>query len=69
MSLDEENLADIHYVTVLLRLGIDSRGQVQGEVVGVTIAAQTRFAGWRGLVRAVRDLALDQLRERAPNDP
>ena len=53
----EEQLADKQYITVVLRLVVDSRRQsVQGHVVEVGSQQAVYFRGWRGLVRTLRGL-------------
>jgi hypothetical protein len=48
-------LAEKRYLTVIVRLVVDKRGQVvQGEVVDLQARLLGRFAGWRGLTRTMR---------------
>jgi hypothetical protein len=48
-------LAEKRYLTVILRLVVDQRGQlVQGEVVDLQARILGRFAGWKGLTCTVR---------------
>lgn len=50
-----DRLAERRHVTVVLRLVVDRRGQlVYGETVDGQSRSQSRFVGWRGLLRAVR---------------
>ena len=51
---DTTSLTDRHYVTLILRLTLDQRGQLlQGELVDTTHTLQKRFLGVVGLNRAV----------------
>ena len=51
----ENDLANRHYVSVVLRLVVDQHGQlIQGELVGDVNTRPARFSGWRGLTRALQ---------------
>lgn len=57
------NLSEKRYVTVVVRIVIDRREQlVRGEIVDVDGIGQGRFAGWRGLIRTMRDYLTKQPR-------
>ena len=61
-TLDEENLSDESYVTVILRLVIDRReALIRGEVVDTDGQSQGWFTGWQGLIRAVRDYLISRI--------
>jgi hypothetical protein len=48
-------LADKQYATLILRLVLDRQGRLlYGELVDVAGGPPQRFAGWRGLIRAVQ---------------
>ncbi len=61
-----DKLADIHHVTLILRLALNRRGRLlHGELLDVELldVAQTkprRFKGWSGLTRALRDWLANQ---------
>jgi hypothetical protein len=51
----EDKLSDKRYVSVTLRLLVDKRGRMlQGEIVDAVGRRQSRFAGRRGLARALQ---------------
>lgn len=51
-----DSLADVRYVTVILRLVLDRRGRLAyGEILGLDATPASRFRGWRGLHRALRE--------------
>ena len=51
----ENTLTERHYVTVVLRLTLDSHGRlIQGELVDMGNEIQERFMGRAGLTRAVQ---------------
>jgi hypothetical protein len=52
-----ETLAERRYVTVVVRLVLDRRKLVYGEVVDVSARPCGRFDAWRDLARAVRACA------------
>lgn len=55
MLLNGNHLADKRYITVVLRLVLDERGQLlHGELIDVEGVLQQRFKGWRGLAQAMR---------------
>ncbi len=55
------NISEKRYVTVVVRMVIDQREQlVHGEIVDVDGIGQGRFAGWRGLIRTMRDFLAKQ---------
>jgi hypothetical protein len=63
----DEALADQHYVTLILRLMLDRRGQlVQGELVDTTETLLGRFISVAGLNQAVSDWFME--REQAEHD-
>lgn len=50
-----ESLDKFRNVTIILRLLVDCQGRVvHGEVVDTDASTWARFAGWRGLTRAIR---------------
>jgi hypothetical protein len=52
---DSEKLAPKRYVTVILRLLLERRGQlVHGELVDLQGKAHGRFGTWQGLPRVIR---------------
>jgi hypothetical protein len=52
----EDPLADRRVVALVLRVVIDGQGRVlHGEVVEATANRTQRFAGWAGLIAAVRE--------------
>lgn len=63
----ENILAERHYVTLILRLSMDSHGRlIQGELVDMANEIQERFMGRAGLTRAVQDWLTKQ--EQADGD-
>jgi hypothetical protein len=57
LSSNGEKLTDKRYITLILRLLIDSdTTQVRGEVVDVSAKKQHPFSGWRELFLIMREI-------------
>ncbi len=55
MPTADEKLAQKRYVTVMLRLVMDTRGRmVYGEIVDDSAKSWGHFVGWRELIRLTR---------------
>ena len=51
----ENNLAERHYLTLIVRLLVDHQGQlIHGEMVDATNTFRERFIGGHGLIEAVQ---------------
>ena len=60
---EESNLADRRYVTVVLRVVLDRQSKIaHGELVDVEGNLVSRFVGWRGMTRGIRDWVAHQVR-------
>ncbi len=63
-SCTPKELVHKRYVTLILRLVVDRRGTlVHGEIAEINIDRWTRFVGWRGLPRAIREILETVLQE------
>jgi hypothetical protein len=58
----EEALADKHYVTLMLRLLVDKRGQAaQGVILDVETQQSCSFRNWRSLMHCLHKLQVSIL--------
>lgn len=55
MSAPHDHLTDTRYITVILRLMIQSPDQLRGEITDADDRQRRRFTGWPGLTRTLRD--------------
>jgi hypothetical protein len=67
---NENNLAEHHYATLILRLLLDRHGRlVHGDIVDVMNTHQEHFIGDYGLIQAVQAWLTRQEQESAADDP
>jgi len=55
VSTPHDHLTDARYITVILRLMIQSPDQLRGEITDADDKQRRHFIGWPGLTRTLRD--------------